>query len=177
MRRILILLSALSGIVLLSTSRANACGGTLTRVSDGPAFLRENAREHPSRVLIDATPESKALAALEPQLRPYLAKVGHQVTVVTTTEDLQRAMRQGQYDVVLTDIRLADSIRASGSTAVTVPLTYKLSKALKVTAKSYSVRVDNPEDADEYLLAIFKVMKLKTPKPVVLKTSKSTSKI
>jgi hypothetical protein len=164
MRRIIISLWIISGVLLLSASKANACGGTLTRVGDGPSFVRDFAKEHPAKVLIDARPNVAALQALAPQIQNYLKKVGHQSTTVNSEAELIDALKKEQYDVVLTDFTNVASIQSLPSHPVIVPLAYKLSKAEKVIAQKYSPRIENPENGDAYLEAIYKVMTSKARK-------------
>jgi hypothetical protein len=165
MRKIVFVL-ILSTITLPGMIDANACGDKTLRVGRGIRFHQMFASRHPSAILIysPAIPGGKAA-----QLSDYLRKVGHRPYAVYDVAHLSEALKSGHYDLVLSDLAEADNLQkqaasSSPRTAV-VPVVYKRSKAEEAaTARHYKFIVKNPTNGDDFLAAIYQVMKSKTSK-------------
>jgi len=156
MRKTAIALCLISGSLLLGTSRTDGCGGALMSVGSGTRFSR--ASDFPARVLLDARPGSQ-FASVAPRLAAYLAGKGHKATTLVSIDALNQAVDGGPYDIVLTDLINAASVRPKTPKIVVVPLTGKLPKAERsAVEQKYKYRIQNPKDGDEYLEVIYKVM-------------------
>lgn len=157
-----------STFTLLAMMDVSACGDKTLRVGRGIRFQQMSAyaSRHPSTILIysPAIPSGKA-----PQLRDYLKRIGHKPYVVDDTARLSEAIRSGQYDVVLTDYAEAASLQrqiaSSIPRTVVVPVMFKRGKAEETAAaKQYKVIVKNPTSGDDFLAAVYQVMKSKANK-------------
>jgi ABC-type sugar transport system substrate-binding protein len=78
-------------------------------------------------------------------------------------------MSLGQYDLVLTDFaeagNLQKQIASSSTRTVVVPVMLKHTKAEETAAaRQYKVIVKNPTSADDFVAAIYQVMKSKANK-------------
>jgi len=157
-----------STITLSAMTDANACGDKTLGVGRGIRFQqiqRMLAARHPSTVLIHtpAIPAAKA-----PKLKDYLIKIGHKPDIVEHFSDLAEAVKSGQYDLVLIDLadagNLQRQIESSGSRTVVVPVVYKRTKAEEAAAaRQYKVVVKNPTHGDDFLAAVYEVMKSRAP--------------
>ena len=149
---------------VLSPTAIEACGGTLTRVGLSPRFVRDAAKKNPAKVGLYA-PRSGAFATFAPRLQSYLTEEGHKVRTITTEAALIEALKLGQIDAIVTDFPDALAIQSAASShAPVVPIAYKLSKADKAKAKTYKHRVEDPNDGNEYMLALYNIMKVKDKK-------------
>lgn len=167
MRKLLSVL-IVSTVMLSGVMDTNACGDKTLGVGRGIRFQRFQqsfAARHPSTVLIHtpAIPAAKA-----PQLKDYLIKIGHKPHIVEHFSDLGEALKSGQYDLVLIDLpdagNLQRQIESFGSKAVVVPVVYNRTKAEKAAAaRQYKVVVKNPTNGDDFVAAVYEVMKSKAP--------------
>jgi hypothetical protein len=163
MRKLLSML-IVSTFALSGMMDANACGDKTLRVGRGIRFHKVFASAHPSAILIysPAIPGGKA-----PQLSDYLKKVGHKPYVVDDPARLSAALKSGQYDLVLTDFAEAANVQRQigSSRTVVVPVVYKRPKAEEAAAaRQYKVIVKNPTRGDDFLPAVYQVMKSKSSK-------------
>lgn len=155
-----------STFMLSGMMDVNACGDKTLRVGKGIRFQQMFASRHPSAILIysPAIPGGKA-----PQLRDYLKKIGHKPYVVDDTARLNEALKSGQYDMVLTDFAEAANLRrqiaSSTPRTMVVPIVYKRPKAEEAAAaREYKVIVKNPTSGEDFLAAVYQVMKSKANK-------------
>ncbi len=165
MRKLLSVL-IVSTFTLSGIMDANACGDKTLRVGRGIRFHQMFASRHPSAILIysPAIPAGKA-----PQLRDYLKKIGHKPYAVDDAAHLSEALKSGQYDLVLTDLadaaNLQREVASSNFRTVVVPVVYKRAKAEETAAaKQYKFIVKNPTSGDDFLAAVYQVMKSKANK-------------
>ncbi len=162
MRKLLSVL-IVSTFTLSGIMDANACGDKTLRVGRGIRFQQMFASRHPSAILIysPAIPGGKA-----PQLRDYLKKIGHKPYAVDDSARLSEALKSGQYDLVLTDLADAANVQrqveSSTPRTVVVPVLFTHAKAEETAAaRQYKVIVKNPTSGDDFLAAIYQVMKSK----------------
>jgi len=163
---------ALVSVTLLSSlMMAEACGDKTLRVGRGIRFHRMFAAAHPAAILIYAPSDSAAMpAAKVSQLQSYLKSVGHRPYAVADFDKLSEALKSRHYDLVLTDLadadRLQKEIESSPWRPVIVPVFYRGTKAECTAAeKQYRIIVKNSARADDYLSAIYDVMKSKAHQP------------
>jgi hypothetical protein len=103
MNRRLVVLGVLALIVVGAGNDLLACGDKFLVVSRGTRFQHPSARR-PASILVYANPASglpKTLAALPIDIT--LRKAGYQPTLVSTTSELNQALRGGTWDLVLAD--------------------------------------------------------------------------
>jgi hypothetical protein len=168
MRRLLSIL-IVSTFMLSAMMDANACGDKTLRVGRGIRFRQFHqmfASGHPSSILIysPAIPGGKA-----PQLIDYLKKIGHKPYAVDDAARLSEALKSGQYDLVLTDFADAANVQrlveSSSPRTVVVPVVFKRPKAEETAAaRQYKFIVKNPKSGDDFVAAVYQVMKSKANK-------------
>jgi len=119
MRRILLAVVVIAGVVLLSIAVADACGDKSLRIGRGIRFQRSS---HPTAVLI-YLPSNATRAA---QLQSMLKRVGHKADSAQDAGRLSEALTSGQYDLVFAEFaeaaKLARQIETSRSKPVLVPV-------------------------------------------------------
>lgn len=160
MRKLTVALIALS-VTSSAVNIANACGDKTMRVGGGLRFLQLEAKRNPSSILIytHAVPPGRAS-----RLQDFLKTVGHKAKTFDNVDHVSEALKNGHYDLVLTDVGTAGEVRRqlaslSPKTEV-VPVTFKSEEA--AAAKQYKVVVNNPKYAEDFLKAINKVMKARS---------------
>jgi hypothetical protein len=164
MRRITIAFVIAVGISLLSIAVADACGDKLLRIGRGARFQRSM---HPATVLIylpSSAPADESTKA--PKLQAFLKRAGHKSNIVQGGDRLGQMLSSGQYDVVLASLAevggVQQQIAASGSKPIVVPMIFNGTKADVAAAKKHFIcMIKNPNDGDQYLDAIEKVMRSK----------------
>ncbi len=157
MRRILLAVVVIAGVVLLSIAVADACGDKSLRIGRGIRFQRSS---HPTAVLI-YLPSNATRAA---QLQSMLKRVGHKADSAQDAGRLSEALTSGQYDLVFAEFaeaaKLARQIETSRSKPVLVPVISSGTKAEVTAARTqYRYVVKNPHNADNYLDAIDEAMR------------------
>jgi hypothetical protein len=134
-----------------------ACGDKYLVLGRGTRFQR-GARAHvPAAILVYANPASalpKAFSNLP--VESVLHKAGHRSTSVASINELDRAMRQGKFDLVLADIADSDAIKAHLSQGidgpVLVPVIYNpTGEELKEAKKHYACILRSPTRDDSFL--------------------------
>jgi len=159
MRRTLITLVMLSGMSLLSIAGVNACGDKALRIGRGIRFQRA---VNPKSILI-YIPSNVTRAS---QVQSLLKKVGHKPYSVQNENNLGEALKSGKYDLVFTDLGVAQSLARqignSSSKAVLVAVVSEGTKAeVKAAQKQYNHIVKDPHNATSYLEAIEEAMRSK----------------
>src|SRR6266699_3127358 len=103
MRRVLIAL-AVGVVVLVQTAiHVEACGDKLLVLGRGIRFQSRHTPRAAS-VLLYVPSTSSGQPLNDPNVESALREAGHTVHAVTTSDDLQAALRGGSYDVVLANI-------------------------------------------------------------------------
>jgi len=139
---------------------ANACGDKTMRVRTGLRYYQTQAASHPSTILI----HSRALpAGKASELRDSLNKVGHKATAIDDIGRVSNDLRTRHYDLILTSLAEASNLQKEVNSltpkTVVVPVLFKPSKAEEVAAQQYKVKVKNPTDLIDFLIAVNKAMK------------------
>ena len=173
MRRISVALVIVSALVIQSSSRLDACGDKLLMLGRG---LRFNSRHspRPAVVLLYLPAATRGGGPLsDPQLELALREAGHTLRAVSTKEELNEALRTGQYDVLLTDFAEAPDLQripmVVGNNLIVLPAVHLLpstnQQQVKAdtarAAKEFSLVVQVPGRPGHYCAAVDKAMELK----------------
>ncbi len=129
-RRLLILLS-LAALAWTSTT-ALACGDKFLIVGRCVSYQRTHTAEHPGKVLLLWSSNSKAAPAIrDVELQDFLQQAGHRVNIMEESENTPEAIKSGSYDVVLVDAADADRVRLNlvGTSTRVLPVMYQASNA------------------------------------------------
>ena len=122
-----------------------ACGNKFLLVSRGTRFGKVAAARHPAAILLyvnrtSALPEALGKVPVE----AILSKAGYQPTTVSDPAELEQALRQGGWDLVLADLAdsaaLHDRLQGDGAPMV-VPVVYRPARGVEKQAKKDYGRV------------------------------------
>jgi hypothetical protein len=165
----------LSAVLIQKPTLVQACGEKLLLLGRGIRFQsRHTPRAAAVLLYVPNTGSGRPLS--DPNIESALKEAGHTVRAVTTSADLESAVRRGTYDVVLADITDAlDLERARaipGQNAVVLPAVYLVSAAQlppkqqtkadrDSAAKAFGVMVEVPGRPGHYCAAVDKAMELK----------------
>jgi len=145
-----------------------ACGDKFLVVSRNTRFKRASAPRTPAAVLIYADPNSSAGKALaDVPAEATLRKVGYRPTSVGSAEQLDRALAEGHWDVILADESECEKLRGrlSSDGAVLVPVLYRAtSEQVKQAKKLYPCVLESPAKSQALLDAIDDALALR-PRP------------
>jgi hypothetical protein len=144
--------------LLLSVSAACACGDKLM------LMMRLRAAQlrlgHPVSILAYSRPDLPTSALVRQiQLQPAVRKAGHKFQFVDDRAGLDEALKAARYDLVLTDVTVADSLSQLAGSApsrpVVVPVAYKSTKQEdSATQKKFHCLLKTPSSSDAYFEAI-----------------------
>ena len=129
MRRLAVCLAA---SLVAFTPVADACGDKLVPIGGGVRMERIARTSHPGTVFVLASSLTGTSRASEPALLAGLVKTGHQVRLIETPADLQRAAREQAPDIVLAqaeDLPAAQAQFHSGAGPVLVLVLLNPSRA------------------------------------------------
>lgn len=183
MRRLLVSVAIAATVLGQSTIRLDACGDKLLVLGRGIRFQSRHTPRAASVLLyLPSTPPGQSLS--DPNLESALREAGHAVHAVTTSDELENALRSGSYDVVLANVTNAPDLeraqRAAPGNAIVLPAVYLVTpsdqRRTKPQAKAdaakaatdFGVVVEVPSRPGYYCAAVDKAMALK------LKREKST---
>lgn len=151
------------GLLVLSGTGAGsdllACGDKFLVASRGTRYQRAAVARRPAAILVYATPASalpKALGSVP--IDATLRKAGYRPTSVSGASELEQALRQGGWDLVLTD--LADSTAVRGrlqgdGAPMVLPVVYNATSGdLAQAKKDYQRVVKGPIKSQAFLEAI-----------------------
>lgn len=173
MRKALVVIGLGSILVAVSAVPGDACGDKLLLLGRGIRFQSRHT-PRPASVLLYLPASVAAGGTLtDPKLESALREAGHALRSASTRQELDEALRAGQYDVVLSDLAHAADLRqaldAAGSTPVVVPVVYLLApptsqqkKADVARAKKeFSMVLQMPGRPGHYCATVDKAMELK----------------
>jgi len=161
--RNLIAVTVAALVIQLGMPYSHACGDKTMRVKTGLRFYQTQAAKHPSKILIysAALPAGKAN-----ELREYLNKLGHKAAARDDVGSIKNDLRTSHYDLVLTNLaeapELQKQVESSTPSTVVVPVLFKAEE--KTAAKQYKVIVNKPRDGEDFLAAVWQVMKSQSKK-------------
>ena len=153
-------------VILVGIGSALACGDKLLFMGNGINLALIIKSAHPATVLIYMNPGSQLPAAdKEVQLQDVLKRAGHKARPIASRAEFLQTLTTGGYDVVVTDIADARTLKsdvetASGKPAL-VPVLYKASKdQVAVAQKQFGCPVKADRN-NSILKTIDEVMKNK----------------
>lgn len=162
-------------VVIQNPAPVHACGEKLLVLGRGIRFQSRHTPRAAS-VLLYLPQTGSARPLSDPDLESALREAGHAVRAVTTSADLESALRSGPYDVVLANLADAPDLeRARAVTerhAVVLPAVYLVAPAQQQTkqqaradrdtaTKAFGVVVEVPGRPGHYCAAVDKAMELK----------------
>ncbi len=103
------------GVFILASAGTDllACGEKFLVMSRGTRFQRAGVARQPAKILVYANPSSTLPKALErAMVGDTLRKAGYRPTLVAAAGDLDLALRQGGWDLVVADLGDSTTLRA-----------------------------------------------------------------
>jgi hypothetical protein len=157
--------------LFLAVTQALACGDKVLAL--GRAVKLRYVSTHSASILLylrSGTPA--AAASSDASLQSALKKSSQVLRIVNDASELDQALSQGKYDLIVTDPQDASDIeqqlQASSSHAIVVPLLYQSTKAeASALAKRYHVVLKAPAKADSYFLVLDEAMEIKAKRDEV----------
>ena len=136
-----------------------ACGDKFLVVSRGTRFQRATAARQSAKILVYANPTSPLLKALEKVgVDDALRKAGYQPIAVADTNELEQALRQGGWDLVLTDLADGTAVRGrlQGDRApMVLPIVYNATGSeIAQAKKDYQRVIKGPFKSQAFLEAV-----------------------
>ena len=173
-RYLLVSIVTVLPVVIQNPAPLHACGEKVMLLGRGIRFQSRHTPRAASVLLyLPQTGSGQSLS--DPHLESALREAGHAVHAVTTTADLESALRGGIYDVVLANVTDATDLeRAQAVTernAVVLPAVYLVAPAPQAkqqtkadrenASKAFGVMVEVPGRPGHYCAAVDKAMELK----------------
>jgi hypothetical protein len=161
-RRVLVIASAVAGVLALGQGVASGCGDKFVMLGGG---ARINRSKYPSRVLVFMNPTSRVPAAeKEFHVEATLTAAGHKAKVVESEAEVKTALESGKYDLVLADVADVPELRkqcgASASKPAVLPLLYKPTpEELSAAEKEANCLVRPSKKSSDLLAVIDETMK------------------
>jgi hypothetical protein len=150
-----------AGILLVSSAGADllACGDKFLIISRGTRFQRASVARQPAKILVYANPASTLPKSLEKaDVDGTLKKAGYQPTSVGSATELEQALRQGGWDLVVADLADSSSMRGrlTGNNApMIVPVAFAATGGeLAQAKKDYQRVLKGPIKSQAFLEAI-----------------------
>jgi len=174
-RRLLVAIAVVLPLLIHNPALLHACGEKLLVLGRGIRFQSRHTPRAAS-VLLYVPQSASGRPLTDPSLESALREAGHAVHAVTTSADLETALRSGTYDVVLANVTDAPDLeRAQAVTdrnAILLPAVYLVTpvqgqakqqtKADRDNAtKAFGVVVEVPGRPGQYCAAVDKAMDLK----------------
>ena len=174
-RRLLVAIAVVLPLLVHNQTLLHACGEKLLLLGRGIRFQSRHTPRAAS-VLLYLPQSASGRPLSDPNLESALREAGHAVRAVTTSGDLETALRSGAYDVVLANVTDAPDLeRAQAVTernAVVVPAVYLVAPApthakqqaksdRDNAAKAFGVVIEVPGRPGHYCAAVDKAMELK----------------
>jgi hypothetical protein len=136
-----------------------ACGDKFLVMSRGTRFQRAAVARQPANILVYTNPSSALPKALAKVLQDdILRKAGHRPTTVSDPSQLEQALRQGGWDLVVADLDDSAVMRGQlrGPAApMIMPVAYNVTGAVVAQAKKDYLRVvKGPVKSQAFLDAV-----------------------
>ena len=164
MRKFLVVLGLALMTAHLSVTVASACADKLRVLGRGVRFQQAVTAARPGSILIYFG-QNTASATRSPQLQPALKEAGHKVRTVQGAAQLDEALKRGKYDVVLADIKDADTLEQAAQAAPSRPAVLPVVSEQDNSAEAAKrfQRVLRPSDkTSQYLLTIDELMQMRS---------------
>lgn len=156
-KRLLVVTLVLSGVG--ASGDLLACGDKFLVASRGTRYQRAAVARQPANILVYANTASALPKALErADVDGTLRKAGYKPTSVSGPTELEQALRQGGWDLVVTD--LADGMAVSGrlqgaGAPMLLPVAYNVTGSeLAQAKKDYQRVLKGPVKSQSFLEAI-----------------------
>ena len=150
-----------AGLLALTAAGSDlfACGDKFLVISRGTRFQRAGVARQPAKILVYANPNSALPKALErAKVDATLRKVGYEPTSVSAPADLDRALRQGGWDLVLVAASDSRAIRSrlsgSGAPMIVPVLHAPTGSEVAQAKKDYPHVIKGPIKSQKFLAEI-----------------------
>jgi hypothetical protein len=150
------------GVLVLSGVGASgdllACGDKFLVVSRGTRYQRAGEARHAASILVYLPPSSSLPKAFARVSEDVTKKAGYRFVNVSNTSELDQALKQGGWDLLLTDLGDSQAVRGrvTGATApLVVPVAYQTTGTeLTQAKKEYQRVLKGPIKTYAFLAAI-----------------------
>jgi hypothetical protein len=176
MRSMLVLIAIFTTVVGQGAVPLHACGDKLMMLGRGIRFQSKHTPRAAAVLLY--LPESVTGQPLtDPKIESTLREAGHEVRAVTSSADLETALRGGTFDVVLANLTQAPELEKAKSvaepSAVVLPAIYLVAPSSPGTnkqqskadrdraSKDFGVIIEVPGRPGHYCHAVDQAMELK----------------
>jgi hypothetical protein len=157
MRKTLLALGVLV-IYGITSGELLACGDKFLVASRGTRYQRAGQARETASILIYLPPSSTLPKAFARVSEDVTRKAGYRLINVSNTSELEQALRQGGWDLLLTDLADMQTIRGrvTGTTApLVVPVAYQVTGTeLALAKKEYQRVLKGPIKTYAFLSAI-----------------------
>ena len=136
-----------------------ACGNKFLVPSRGTRFGKVAVDRQEAAILVYATPSSGVARAMgDIPVETVLVQAGYMPTRVTDPEELNEALAQGGWDLVLADLDASDNLRwqlEGGDALTVVPVLYEPTKSdFQQARKDYGSALKAPFKSQRFLETI-----------------------
>ena len=111
MRKLIVLLAVLTGVVDMSGRVLEACGAKFLVATGSPLLPRAERTTRPAAILVYQHNDDPGVVEFIVELRNLLNGVGHKVTVVTSEAALRDAASRQNFNVVMMQLDAARRLR------------------------------------------------------------------
>ena len=174
--RPILLVALIAAVVTQGAVPLHACGDKMMMLGRGIRFQSKHT-PRAAAVLLYLPESATGLALTDPKLESALREAGHAVRAVTSSADLETALRSGTFDVVLANLTHAGELEKARSVAdrnaVVLPAIYLVAPASPATnkqqskvdrnraSKDFGVIVEVPGRPGHYCHAVDQAMELR----------------
>jgi hypothetical protein len=157
------------GVLVLSGMGASgdllACGDKFLVVSRGTRYQRAGQGPHAASILVYLPASSSLPKAFERVSEKETKKAGYHFVNVSNTNELDQALKQGGWDLLLTDLADSQAIRGrvnGASAPLLVPVAYQTTGTeLAQAKKDYQKVLKGPIKTHAFLAALDDVLAFK----------------
>jgi hypothetical protein len=165
MRKTLLALGVLF-IYGISSGELLACGDKFLVASRGTRYQRAGQARETASILVYLPPSSALPKAFERVSEDVTRKAGYRIINVSNATELEQALRQGGWDLLLTDLADSQMVRGRVSGAgspLVVPVAYKVTGTeLAQAKKEYQSVLKGPIKTYAFLAAIDDALALRS---------------
>ena len=169
-------LAAILGVVMLAVSGvpANSCGDKLLVLGRGIRLEALLGNRTAKILAYQHTGTHAAELIADPEFQSALKGARYQLRIVRDTEELEVALRLGEYDLLLSDIAdtntIEPTLKAAATPPAVIPILYQPSKADLVSAeKRYHYALKTPRKAGGNLSVLEQALETKLDAEAKLK--------
>jgi hypothetical protein len=161
------MLLALGVLVLygITSGELLACGDKFLVASRGTRYQRAGQPREAASILIYLPPSSTLPKAFERVSEKETKKAGYRLVNVSNTNELDQALKQGGWDLLLTDLADSQAIRGrvtGASAPLVVPVAYQVTGTeLAQAKKDYQKVLKGPIKTHAFLAALDDVLAFK----------------